>query len=155
MQHRVLRLLEIMRRGKYWEYTSMIGPMRPNLWAIWWASMIFMVKRVLKEWNLVSIPFTGSPIEGFAMIDQIIHGSHGFFDGSLVIRSMTEDEVDIVQLRDESSTDEEDNLQTLQWSIASFDDMLSGKASVIDSFSTPKNFGASSSDIDVRRRDTW
>jgi hypothetical protein len=44
-------------------------------------------------------PLGCTPVESKALLDYVMHGSTGFFEGCLIVRSMTEDDINIVKLQ--------------------------------------------------------
>ena len=49
--------------------------------------------------NLLRAPLGSTPVVRFALFDHGVHGAHGLFDGRLRVWTMTEDEIDIVELK--------------------------------------------------------
>lgn len=70
--------------------------------------------------DLVGVPFGGAPVEGLALVDDVVEGADGLFDGGLTVRSVGVDEVYVVELK------------TLESGVDTLDNVLSGKALVVD-----------------------
>ena len=44
--------------------------------------------------DLVGVPFGGAPVEGFALVNEIVEGADGFFDGGVAVGTVGIDKVD-------------------------------------------------------------
>ena len=44
--------------------------------------------------DLVGVPLRGAPVEGFALVDEIVEGADGFFDGGVAVGTVGVDQVD-------------------------------------------------------------
>lgn len=79
--------------------------------------------------NSISRPFRSTPVEGLSVVDEIVEGSAGFFDGSGIIGSVAEDNIDVVQL------------ESLEGVVAAFNDVLAGKTHVVNTSTTEEELG--------------
>ena len=70
--------------------------------------------------NLVGIPFRSSPIKRFARIDDMVESSDCLFNGSIAVRSVSIDQVDVFQL------------QTLEGRINTLNDVFTREAKIVD-----------------------
>lgn len=57
-------------------------------------------------------PLGCSPVKSKAFLNNVVHGSASFFEGTLVVRSVRKDNINVVKL------------QTLEGVLKAFDDML-------------------------------
>jgi hypothetical protein len=48
--------------------------------------------------DLLGRPFAGAPIESPTLVNHVIHGPHGLFNGRLNIRALTVDEINIFHI---------------------------------------------------------
>lgn len=63
-----------------------------------------------------------SPVECFAGVDEVVECPDGFFHGTSAVRSVSIDEINIVQL------------ETFESEMSAFDDTFAGKTEVIGKF---------------------
>ena len=70
--------------------------------------------------DLVGVPFRSAPVEGFASVDEVVHGAYGFFDGRVSIRAVAVEKIDVVEL------------EPGEGGVGAFDEVLAREAAVVD-----------------------
>jgi len=91
---------------------------------------VVLITDIVSLSYLVLVPLAGSPIEGPSSSDQPVIGSANFLHGSLIIRSMAEDNIDIVIFK------------VFKGSSHTFNDVLSGESPSVGNIGgcTPEYF---------------
>ncbi len=74
-------------------------------------------------------PLAGAPVEGLALVDDVVHGADGFLDGGVEVGAVAEDQVDVVEL------------EALQRGVGALDDVFAGEAAVVRAFAAPVDLG--------------
>ena len=63
-----------------------------------WAHKVQSLSHTPSLSDLLGRPFAGAPIESPTLVNHIIHGPHGLFNGRLNIRALTVDEINIFHI---------------------------------------------------------
>ena len=59
-----------------------------------WTDHVQLVGETPGGGDLVGVPFRSTPVEGFALTDEVVEGANSFFDGSVAVGTVGVDKVD-------------------------------------------------------------
>jgi len=79
--------------------------------------------------DLLGRPLTGAPVESPAVVDDVVHGPHGFLDGRGGVGAVAVDNVDVV------------HVEALERGLGALDNVLAREALVVGALAAPEDLG--------------